>query len=275
MARLSEAGVKDRIRKQLPTITRVIEQKRQRGITEDDTGTIVQSILTEMLGYDVFEHLTKEYKIKGHYADIAVRDGESLWYFIEVKALGTRLHEDHLFQVVSYSVQNELPWAVLTTGDVWQCYRVAKARGAEPFLEVTLSDPGQSPQEKAELLYLLSREGFRRGLLAERWEQAKCFRPLNLARLLLSDEVITIVRRCLRREHPGRSITPDDLREALVRGVLRGDLGEDLSKVAKSGPKRPRRKRERPPDTTDATAEATPTPEGETGGSTGIAESDD
>ena len=274
MARLSEADVKERIRKHLPRITRVIEQKRQRGITEDDTATIVQSILTEMLGYDAFEHLTKEYKIKGHYADIAVRDGDSLWYFIEIKALGTRLHENHLFQVVSYSVQHELPWAVLTTGDVWQCYRVAKTQGAAPFLEVTLSDPGQPLQQKAELLYLLSREGFRRGLLAERWAQAECFRPLNLARLLLSDEVITIVRRCLRREHKGRSITPDELREALVRGVLRGDLGEDLSKAVKSGPKRPRKTRERPPHTTDPAAEATATPEGEKGGSTGIAESD-
>jgi hypothetical protein len=248
MARLSEAGVKERIRKHLPRIARVIEQKRQRGITEDDTSTIVQSVLTELLGYDVFDHLTREYKIKGHYADLAVKDEDSLWFFIEVKALGTRLNEAHLFEVVSYSVQHELPWAVLTTGEVWQCYRVAKARGAEPFFEVNLCGADQSPQEKAELLYLLSREGFRRGLLDERWKKAECFRPLTLARLLLSDEVITAVRRGLRREHRGRSISPAELREALVRGVLRGDLGEDLSKIGGGPARRPRKATSAAPD---------------------------
>jgi predicted type IV restriction endonuclease len=231
MARLSEAKVKERIRRQLPSIAKVIEQKQQRGITEDDTATIVQAVLRRALGYDVFDHLTKEYKIKGHYADVAVRDGDSLWYFIEIKALATNLRENHLFQVVSYSVQHELPWAVLTNGDVWQCYRVAKVRGAEPFFEVTISDPNQSSQEKAELLYLLSREGFPRGLLDERWAKAQCFRPLNLARVVLSDEVMVSIRRSLKREHRGRSIDLAELREALIRGVLRGDLGEDLAKL--------------------------------------------
>lgn len=242
MARLSEAKVQERIKRQLPKIAKVIEQKQQRGISEDDTGTIVQSTLAEVLGYDIFKHLTKEYKIRGHYADIAVNDGDALWYFIEIKALGTKLHENHLFQVVSYSVQHELPWAVLTNGDVWQCYRVAKVRGAEPFFEVTISDANQSLQEKAELLYFLSREGFRRGLLDERWAKAECYRPLNLARLVLSDEVMASLRRSLRREHRGRSIDPADLREALIRGVLRGDLGEDLSKLPESGRvRRPRK----------------------------------
>jgi len=85
-------------------------------------------------------------------------------------------------------------------------------------------DSAQPEAEKVANLYLLSKEGVKRDALDARWVHAECYRPERLAPLLLSDDVLTTLRRLVKRDNPGRPVDVDDLREALLRGVIRGDL---------------------------------------------------
>jgi len=228
MARRLEVSTKDRIRKGLPRYAGILSQAMQRGITEEDTSTITQSMLVDILGYDRFQDITGQYAVRGKWADWAVRSGDTLHFLVEVKSLGSKLRERDLFQVVSYSRQYNLEWAVLTTGDVWQCHRVPGGQDPEQFFEIRLLDTNQSDDEKVEYFYLLSKDGFARDAIQEQWRRAECFRPLALARILLSDEILRAVRKALRRENPGRRIDVADVKAAITRSVIRGDLYDSL-----------------------------------------------
>jgi hypothetical protein len=248
MASRRELRTKDRIRKGLPRYSGILSQAMQRGISEEDTSTIIQSMLVDILGYDRFEDITGQFAVRGKWADWAVRCGDTLHFLVEVKSLGAKLRERDLFQVVSYSRQYGLEWTVLTTGDVWQCHRVPGGEDAEQFFEIRLLDPSQSEEEKVECFYLLSKDGFARAAIQEQWQKAQCFRPLALARILLSEEVLRAVRRALRREHPGRQIDVPDVKAAITRSVIRGDLYTALESDEPSTSPRSGRRTKRRPD---------------------------
>ena len=238
-----EVRAKDRIRKWLPKYVEVLQQASQRGISEEDTSTIVQSMLVDLLGYDRFREITGQYAVRGRWADWAVKVDDAIHFFVEVKPLGAKLREKDLFQVVSYSRQHNLEWAVLTTADVWQCHHVASGQEPEEFFEVRLLDPNQPASEHVDHLHLLTKEASRRGALQERWVQSQCFRPERLGRLLLSEDVLAAVRRALHRENPGKRVEIRDLREALARGVIRGDLYEAVMQApGEEGDRKPQRK---------------------------------
>jgi len=190
-------------------------------------------MLYEVLGYDRFREISGQYAVKGRWADWAVTVNETLLFFVEVKPIGTKLRDRDLFQVVSYSRQHNLEWAVLTTGDVWQCHRIPPGDPeVEECFELHLLDAAQPLDELVERFYLLSKEGFAQGALGEYWDKAETFRPERLSAILLSEEVLGVVRRCVHRDNPGRRINVDDLKDALVRGVIRGDLAAALAAPA-------------------------------------------
>ncbi len=243
MAPKYEAKAKERIRKGLLKYGEVLRLAAQRGIGEADTSTIVRDMLVNLLGYGEFGEVTGEYEVRGRWADWAVRINEALAFFVEVKPLGAKLRERDLFQVISYSRQHNLEWAVLTTGEVWQCHRVVSGQEPEEFFEIVVSDSTQAIDEKVDRLYLLAKEGFSRGALQERWSQAECLRPDRLAQLLLSEEVLAAVRRAVHRDGAGRRIEVSELREAVARGVIRGDLYDALSKPTAAKAVRRQRKR--------------------------------
>lgn len=228
-----EQKAKERIRKGLQRYIPILRDAAQRGINEEDTSTIVQAMLVDLLGYERFREISAQYKVKGHYVDWAVHVDADLKFFVEVKALGAKLHEKDLFQVTGYARQKPtLDWAILTTGDVWQCHRVAAGSETEQFFEVRLFDPEQPSSQQLEWLYLLSREAVSRNLMQRQWEQEECYRPMRLASVLLSADGLNAIRRIVKRQNPRRRVEATDLRDALVRGVIRGDVYATVAKLA-------------------------------------------
>ncbi|MHB1001173.1 MAG: hypothetical protein ACYC27_18170 [Armatimonadota bacterium] len=219
-----EERAKERIRKYIDRYIPILQAASQRGISEEDTSTIVQSMMVDILGYDRFSELTGQFAVKGRWADWAVRVDDNLYYFIEVKSLGTKLRDKDLFQVTSYSRQHSLDWAILSTGDIWECHRVASGQDTEEFFSIKMLDESQPIDEKINYFYLLSREAFSKGILDESWSQRECFRPDKLVSLILSDEIISTLRKLVNRDNPGKRIEVDMLRDAVARNIIRGDL---------------------------------------------------
>ena len=228
MAPQYEAKAKDRIRKGIARYTPILKQACDQGANEANTSAIVHAMLAELLAYDRFFELSGEYEVKGRWADWAVRVDGALWFFVEVKPVAARLRDRDLFQVVAYARQYDLPWAVLTNGHSWQCHHIVSGTDAESFFEVRLLDADQPLKEKVNFFYLLSKEGFSRGMLDDAWQQSQRLRPDYLAKLVLSDSVLTEMRRLVHRDHKGRRLHKPELKEALSRHVLRGDLVDIL-----------------------------------------------
>ncbi len=224
MAPKYEVKAKDRIRKGIAHYVPILKQACEQGANEANTSAIVHAMLAELLGYDRFFELTGEYEVRGHWADWAVRVDNNVLFFVEVKPVGPKLRDRDLFQVVTYARQYNIPWAVLTNGHTWQCHRVASGDDAETFFEVRLLDSEQPNKDKVAQFYLLSKEGFSRDALRDAWQESQRLRPDYLAKLLLSDSVLTEMRRLVHKDHKGRRLHKAELKEALARHVLRGDL---------------------------------------------------
>jgi hypothetical protein len=231
MAPKYETRARERIRKGLPKYIAILDGAAKRGVKEGDTSDIVRSMLTELLGYEAFREVNAQFRVKGRFADWAVYVGNELKYLVEVKPLATKLRESHLSQVESYVRQKPgVGWAVLTTGDWWQCHRIATGRESEMFLEIKLLAPAEGSDRRAHFdrvtdsLYLLSREATARGALEEAWEQTECYRPEMLGAVLVCPDVLRVVRRVVRQQYPGRRVDVSDLKEHIVLGVIRGDI---------------------------------------------------
>ncbi len=234
MAPKYEVKAKDRIRKGITRYTPILRQAFEQGANEANTSAIVHAMLAELLGYDRFFELSGEYEVRGRWADWAVRVDGALWYFVEVKPVAAKLRERDLFQVVTYARQYDLPWAVLTNGHTWQCHRIASGQDVETFFEIRLLDAEQPVKDKVAQFYLLSKEGFARGALREAWRESQRLRPDYLAGLVLSESVLTEIRRQVHKDHEGKRLEVDELREAIERHVLRGDLVDMLHEPEKT-----------------------------------------
>jgi hypothetical protein len=228
MAPKYETKAKERIRKGIARYTPILKQACEQGANEANTSAIVHGMLAELLGYDRFFELSGEYEVKGRWADWAVRVDGALWFFVEVKPVAAKLRDRDLFQVVAYARQYDIPWAVLTNGHTWQCHRVAGGNDPESFFEVRFLEAEQSLKDAVAQFYLLSKEGFSRGALREAWRESQRLRPDYLASILLSDSVLTEIRRQVQKDHRGRRLDIGEVREALERHVLRGDLVDIL-----------------------------------------------
>jgi hypothetical protein len=172
-------------------------------------------------------------------------DGETR-FFVEVKAIGTPLRERDLFQIMGYSANENLDWMVLTNGRVWQCYHrlVGKPPVAEIVFDLDLLGEVEDPGSHVEQLFLISREGFWKGVLCDYWEKARALSPPVIARALFSLSVLTALRREIRKATHQR-VEQAELTEALSRALVKPNVLEQMGQPplpAAAGANEPRRR---------------------------------
>lgn len=226
---------RERIRKGLTKFTRVVARAREHGANEADTRLIVTSILSEMLGWDTFENVTGEHRIKGNYADFAIRDGKDMLAIIEVKAVGTTLGPKHLYQAVSYAANEGVEWVWLTNGCDWQVYRVLFGKPVDEDLAfaVSICDKETKPKDKVELLYLLSNEARRADELNAYYTKKAALSGANAARALLTEKMLRALRAEM-RSATGHLATLPEIAAILVEEVIRPEvLGDDTSRLVR------------------------------------------
>lgn len=194
-----------------------------RDANEGDTRLLVTDFLCEGLGFDKYEELTTEYQVKGEFADYGIRIDRQLVAFIEVKRCTQRLNMRHLRQVQMYAVNEGVEWIILTNGQVWQVYHLT---GGLPVvldlaLEIDLLGD-RSLGDKADALFHLSKQAFKRRLLDDLWKAKAATSPKSLTSVVLSDAVVDAVRKELRRR-TGYNSDATDLARILREDVLRDD----------------------------------------------------
>jgi Type I restriction enzyme R protein N terminus (HSDR_N) len=192
-----------------------------RDANEGDTRLLVTDFLCDGLGYDKYEDLTTEYQVKGEFADYGVRIAKQLVAFIEVKRCTTKLGAKHLRQVEMYAVNEGVEWMILTNGQVWQVWHLTPGLPVvlDLALEVDLLGEG-GPAQKADTLYYLSKEAFKRRVMDDLWKVKAATSARSLARVITSDAVIEQIRKELRRE-TGHNIEAKVLLELIRSSVLR------------------------------------------------------
>lgn len=181
-----------------------------------------------MFGYDKYTEITSEYMIKGTYCDLAVTLAGKLQILIEVKAIGLELKDAHLKQAVDYAANQGVEWVMLTNGSVWRIYRVIFAQPISQDLVYECDLLSIHPKNRAQVehLFLFAKEGQSKSVLDSFHAQRQATNRHLLAALLLTDPVLNIVRRELRRAFPDVRVDVRELRDELRQEVLKREVTE-------------------------------------------------
>ncbi len=229
----------------IKTYQPILTAARSRDVGETDTVTIVKDMLADVFGYDKYSELTSEFAIRGTYCDLAIKlDGE-LETLIEVKAVGIDLKESHVKQAVDYASNQGTEWVLVTNGFQWRVYHVifAKPVGQELVVDIDFSKLDPKSQTDLDTLYLWCKEGFQRSALGEFNIQKQALSRFFLGNMILSEPVIEVIRRELKRVSPDVRIDVEQIRTVLInevvkRDVIEGDQAEEAKRrIARSANK--------------------------------------
>ena len=222
------AKVYDRLTSGLKRFQPILSSAKARDAGEADTSTIVKDMLCDVFGYDKYTEVTAEHIIKGTFCDLAVKLDGKLQLLIEVKAIGLELKDGHIKQAVDYAANQGTEWVILTNGSTWRIYRVffSQPIANELVFECDLLSINPKNRGAIENLFLFAREGQTKSVLQDFHAQRQATSRYFLAAVILSESVLEVIRRELRRAFPDVRIDSDQLREELVSEVLKREVTE-------------------------------------------------
>lgn len=222
-----ETEARDRVKAGLRRFSRPMADLAARDANEGDTRLIVTDFLCDVLGYDKYSELTTEYQVKGEFADYGIRFEQQTVAFIEVKRITTKLNARHLRQVEMYAVNEGVEWVVLTNGAQWMAYHLTGGLPVAVDLAIDVDLLGQeSNSHKANQLFYLTRESFKRHQIDELWKAKRATSPHSLSRIVCSEPVVDAVRKELRRQ-TGHSIDQVEIAKLLRDTVIRPEAMKD------------------------------------------------
>lgn len=231
------AKVAERISSQLRKYQSILSDAQGRDVSESDTVMIIVDMLADVLGYKKYGgEITTEHSIRGSYVDLAVRVGNDVRFLVEAKAIGASLKENHVKQAIDYGANHGIEWVVLTNGVAWQVYKVHFKQPIDKSLvfefDALKANP-KSPQV-IECFGNLSREGFAQSSMTEFFQQRQVTSKFSVAALLVSDPLLNVLRREIRRLSPGCKVDVDELQALIQSEVLKRDLldGEEAKQAA-------------------------------------------
>jgi len=213
----------------------VLKLAKDRDVNESDTVSIIKDMLSEVFGYDKYLEVTSEFAVRGTYCDLAIKINNKIEFLIEVKAIGRGLKESHLRQVVDYAANNGAQWVSLTNGLVWQVYKIRfeKPIAYDLVCEFSLAELDPKNEEHLERLFILCKEGLAKDARGDFHEKTLTVNRFVLGALVLSDGVVSAIRRELRKLSEGVPVTPEEIIKVLSNEVIKREVldGEEAAKA--------------------------------------------
>jgi hypothetical protein len=213
----------------------VLKLAKDRDVNESDTVSIIRDMLAEVFGYDKHLDVTSEFAIRGTYCDLAIKLDNKVEFLIEVKAIGSGLKESHLRQAIEYAANYGAQWVILTSGLLWQVYKIRFEKPIDHDLvcEFSFAELDPKNEEHLERLFILCKEGLAKDAREEFHEKTLTVNRFVLGALVLGDEVVGVIRRELRKLSTGVSVTQEEIAQVLSNEVLKRDVldGEEAAKA--------------------------------------------
>jgi hypothetical protein len=198
--------------------------------------TIVKDILADVFGYDKYTEITGEYAIRSTYCDLAVKIDNKIQFLIEVKAIGLELKEGHLRQVVEYGANQGVPWVMLTNGIRWQLYklRLDQKVNYDQVLSLDFDILNLRSDDDRDKLFALTKQALAKSVRESLYERTQLVNRFAIAALLLSEPVVEVIRRELKRSADNLRVECDEVIAILRNEVLKRDTieGEEAAKAS-------------------------------------------
>lgn len=260
------ARVESRLINGIKRFQSILSSAKARDVNESDTVIIVTDMLSELFGYDKYSEITSEHAIRGTFCDLATKLEGKVELLLEVKAIGLELKDAYVKQSVDYAANKGLEWVVLTNGANWRIYKItfAKPIDAELVCEINFLTVDPKNYECLEQLYTITKEGWQKSVLSDLHEQRQALSKFVIAAVTLSEPVLDVIRRELKRLCPDVKIHNEQivnvlLLEVLKREVVEGEKADEAKKKINKAANRSLRAKSSS-DIAEATSSAEPSP---------------
>jgi predicted type IV restriction endonuclease len=221
-----EAKARDRLKTAVRKFHKPLSDMIAKDANETDTRLLVTDFICDGLGFDKYEDLDTEYRVRGEFADYGIRLDGDLVAFVEVKRVNTKLAQKHLRQVEMYAVNEGVEWIMLTNGSHWQVYHLTGGLPVQVDLALEMNLLGDEPvRDKVDNFFYITRESLKRDQISQVWKATLATSPSSLAHTVLSESVVDAIRKELRRT-TGHKIEPAEITEILRNTVIRKDCLE-------------------------------------------------
>lgn len=220
--------VTDRFLKAVPKFQKVLQIAKDRDVNESDTVSVLNDVFSEVFGYDKYLEITSEFMIRGTYCDLALKVEDKIQFLIEAKAIGIDLKENHIKQAVDYGANHGVQWVILTNGIVWRVYRIRFEQPINHDLVCSFDFTALNPRDDKdqELLFTLSKEGLDRSAREQFYDKVQSINRYVVGSLILSEPVLAIVRRELKKLSDGVRIEMNEVEEIVRTEVLKREVVE-------------------------------------------------
>ncbi len=194
-------------------------RKEFSGLDESATRIMVNSFLTEILGYQELHEIKTEYRIRGEYADYVIQVGRKKHFVVEVKSISIDLNEKHLRQSLNYAANEGIDWILLLNGRQIELYRVNFNKPIKSTLVFALDLLNKDDFKiAADAIVFLTKKSVEKNELSNFWKRVSVLAPAEIAKDLYSEEVVKTLRSCLKRE-TGIYFQLDDVAKALYEVI--------------------------------------------------------
>ena len=225
--------VAERFIKTVSKFQKVLQIAKDRDINESDTVAVLNDIFGDVLGYDKYLEVTSELAIRGTYCDLALRVEDKVQFLIEAKAIGTDLKDSHMKQACDYGANHGVPWVILTNGIEWNLYRIRFEQPINYDLVSTFNFLTLNPRSEKdlEILFILSKEGLSKNSREDFYEKVQSVNRYVIGNLILTDPVLSVISRELRKLADGMKIDVADVEEIIRSQVLKREVvdGDEAS----------------------------------------------
>lgn len=181
------------------------KQFLESGLVElDESGTrlMINSFLSDVLGYKQLEEIKTEYMIKGTYADYVIQVNKTRHFLVEVKALSFELSEKHLRQTINYGANEGIEYALLTNGRSFEFYKIIfdKPISSRLIFKVDLSSLA-GLKETMTYLQHLHKDSVVKNQFKPLWNKCEATDPYNVAGIICSTPVLNTIKKLIRSKY--------------------------------------------------------------------------
>lgn len=207
----------------------IFQEAHELGINEAETSMRINKFLEDVLGYDVFTDITKEYTVKDKYVDYAIKLNNKTMFFIEVKQAGMELRKSFIEQAGNYAANAGVSWVALTSGRRWQLYHLTFDEGIQSDLIWSTDIIEDDIKEASFLLSLLHKKSILKGELEDYYLWVKTLSPKSIIQAIFHEDTLKVIRRHL-KESNGISVAEDELTDSITE-MLSKDAWEEIGDV--------------------------------------------
>ena len=206
----------------------------------DESGTrlMINSFLTECLGFLPIEEVKTEYMIRGTYADYVIQLKGLRHFLVEVKSLSLSLSDKHLRQAINYGANEGIEWALLTNGRNFDLYKILFNKPIES-VKVFSCNIGDLPQLKnnIENLQYLHKDSVSNKGMDLLWNKCQALDSRHLAGYLYTPQVINFIKKSLNAKFKSK-FSDDNIINGLNNLVTQQIPLESIKKSKPTKPKK-------------------------------------